>query len=88
MSSSRACQLPKSTRERLAACEAVGLHYWADHPAGRHVRAIDGHQQAHVVRIHREDGTGQHVCRSTIPTAVEERAGDDEAVPYQPPGAA
>jgi len=53
--------LNKRTTERLAACETVGLHYWADHPAAGHVWAVDDHQHAHVVRVS-PDGA-QHVCR-------------------------
>jgi hypothetical protein len=80
-------QLPKRTRECLAACQAVGLHYWSDHPLAHHVWAVDDHQQAHVVRV-RRDGTAQHVCGSADPVAVEWCAGADEAVPYRPHGAA
>jgi hypothetical protein len=79
--------LPKSTRERLAACAAVGLYFWSDHPTTHHVWAVDDHQQAHVVRICRDDGTAQHVCAGR-PFEAERCTGDDEAVPYQPPGAA
>jgi hypothetical protein len=80
--------LPKGTRERLAACEAVGLHWWADHPVAGHVWAVDDHQQAHVVRIR---GTVQHVCRPDL--LVEEgrcTAGVDEIArdTTKPPGAA
>jgi hypothetical protein len=80
--------LPKRTLERLAACEAVGLHYWSDHPWAHCVWAVDDHQQAHVVRIN-PDGTSAHVCgstRSLVP--AEQCAGDGEPVCYQPPGAA
>jgi hypothetical protein len=52
-------RLPKRTRERLTACEAVGLSYWADHPVIGHVWAVDSRQQAHVVRTGR---TPEHVC--------------------------
>lgn len=78
--------LPKLTLQRLAACEALGLHYWADHPTAHHIWAVDDHQRAHVVRIRR--GSAQHVCGSVIPVAVEQCVGDDEPVSYQPPGAA
>jgi len=62
--------LNKRIRERLAACEAVGLCYWADHPAARHFWAVDDCRRAHVVRVH-QDGTAQHVCSSAIPIAVD-----------------
>jgi hypothetical protein len=72
--------LPKGTRERLAACEAIGLTYWSDHPARNCVWAIDDQQRAHVVRI--DPGTAQHVCGRTSPVAVEQCAGGGEALPY------
>jgi hypothetical protein len=72
--------LPKRTREALTACEAVSLHYWADHPRAHHVWAVDDHQRAHVVRINRDDGTAQHACRAELLVAT--CTGDDEAVPY------
>jgi hypothetical protein len=62
--------LNKRISERLAACETVGLHYWADHPAAGHVWAVDDQQRAHVVRIHR-DGA-EHVCRSAYIVAIEQ----------------
>jgi hypothetical protein len=85
--------LPKRTRERLAACAAIGLSYWSDHPARNCVWAIGDHQDAHVVRIER--GTAQHVCGRTTPVAVR-CTGDDEMAPIaaigcdaeKPPGAA
>lgn len=40
----------KETRGKMAACEAVGLEYWSDHPKPGCVWAVDGNQQAHVVR--------------------------------------
>jgi hypothetical protein len=43
--------LPKGTRERLAACAAVGLHYWADHPAAYCIWAVDKRRRAHAVQI-------------------------------------
>jgi hypothetical protein len=82
--------LPKGTRERLACCEAVGLHWWADHPKAGHVWAVDDHQKAHVVQI-RRDGTAHHVCRPDL-LVEEERctAGIDEIArdTAKPPGAA
>lgn len=78
--------LRKATREALAACEAVGLHYWADHRRAHHLWAVDDRQRAHVVRINREDGTAQHACRPEL--LIEARGtcrecvGDDEAVSY------
>ena len=75
-------RLPKRTRECLAACAAVGLHYWGDHPRARHVWAVDDSQRAHVVRINR-DGTAQHVCspellieQCALLDAIEEVPGD------------
>ena len=58
-------QLPTRTREALAACEAVGLMFWANHPWPRHVWAVDDHRCAHVVRIGRGDQPAQHVCQAS-----------------------
>jgi hypothetical protein len=77
--------LPKRAHEALAACEAAGLMYWADHPRAQHVWAVDDFRRAHVVKIDRNAGTAQHVCGSTVPVAVEQCTGDDTAVPYAAP---
>lgn len=74
--------LPERTRERLAACEAVSLHYWSDHPQANHVWAVDDHQHAHVVRIDRKTGTAQHVCRAASSDEAEQCVGATEAVTY------
>ena len=78
--------LSKRTLARLAACEAVNLHYWADHPSAGHVWAMDEHQRAHVVRISRSAGTAQHVCRAASSDETEQCAGAAEAVAYTVPG--
>ena len=90
MSNSPPRRLSGGTRDRLAACGALGLSYWSDHPADRTretytVWAIDGRQQAHVVRVDREAGTVQHVCGSVDPVAVQQCVGSDEVVPYTIP---
>ena len=59
-------QLPKRTREALAACEAVGLMFWSDHPKPKHVWAVDDHQQAHVVHIHRDAGTAEQCAGAQL----------------------
>ena len=73
-------QLPRRTREALAACEAVGLMFWADHPWPRQVWAVDDHQRVHVVRIGRDASTVQHMCQAS---SDEQSAGfielEDEA---------
>jgi hypothetical protein len=46
----------KETRTRMAACHALGLHYWAGHPLPGRVWAVDDYQQAHVVRIYARQG--------------------------------
>jgi hypothetical protein len=75
--------LNKQIRERLAACEAVGLHYWSDHPASSHFWAVDDHQQAHSVRINRKTGTAQHVCcREASSDEAGQCASAPEAVAY------
>jgi hypothetical protein len=59
-------QLPRRTCEALAACEAVGLMFWADHPRAGHAWAVDDHQRVHVVRIGRSASTAQHVCQASF----------------------
>jgi hypothetical protein len=75
--------LNKQIRERLAACEAVGLHYWGDHPAKCHFWAVDDYQRAHVVRIDRTTGTARHACRpAPLNEDDEQCTGAAEAVAY------
>ena len=59
------CRLNKRTLERVAACEAVGLSYWSNHPAANHVWAVDDHQLAHVVRVGRGDQPAEHICQAS-----------------------
>lgn len=47
----------KATREAMAACAAVGLTYWSDHPTAGMVWAVDSDQHAHPVHIDRKHGT-------------------------------
>lgn len=47
----------KVTATKMAACAAVGLHYWADHPLPGRVWAVDDNQQAHVVRVYASKDT-------------------------------
>jgi hypothetical protein len=56
--------LPLRTREKLSACRALGLDYWADHPSAGCVWAVDG-RQFHVVKIRPKDFLAQHVCDFT-----------------------
>jgi len=65
--------LGKRIRKRLAACEAVDLDYWADHPQKNHVWAVDDDQRAHVVRIGSSASTIQHVCQMS--SGAEQCAG-------------
>ena len=80
------CQLPKRTRERLAACEAVGLWYLAT----TRRRGIFG--PSTITRQCTWSGLtappAPPPCCSGRPFEAEHCAGDDEPVPYQPPGAA
>lgn len=52
----------KPTRERIAACESVGLSYWSDHPFPSHAWAVNAAGEAHVVRIRRAQSTAEHTC--------------------------
>lgn len=44
----------RTTQQKITACEALGLSYWADHPAAGCVWAVDDNQQAHAVRWYRK----------------------------------
>ena len=44
----------QQTRSKMAACQALGLSYWSDHPARGCLWAVDANQQAHVVRWYRK----------------------------------
>jgi hypothetical protein len=60
----------KTTQSKIAACEALGLSYWADHPATGCVWAVDTDQQAHVVRWYRPNN------RSTDHLAALQQVGE------------
>lgn len=53
----------RQTLTRMAACNALGLHYWAGHPQPGCVWAVDDFQQAHVVRIYARDNIARKVER-------------------------
>lgn len=66
--------LPTTVKFSIAACDAVGLTYWADHPGharrGRYVWALDADSTAHIVHVcggisgaSTDHGTAQHVCQ-------------------------
>lgn len=48
--------IPLRTRENVAACEALGLSFWSEHPQPGVLWAVDDHQQAHAVKIDRRRG--------------------------------
>ena len=61
--------LPKQLKFSIAACAAVGLTYWADHPGaankGRYVWALDSERTAHIVHVcggATNHGTAEHMC--------------------------
>ncbi|QBP29700.1 hypothetical protein SEA_TYPHA_45 [Mycobacterium phage Typha] len=58
----RTADLPAKTAAKMVAAHAVGLSYWADHPAAGHIWAVSDDQRAHVVRVNAKEGTAQHVC--------------------------
>lgn len=43
-----------TTIEKMAACHAVGLSYWSDHPSTGCMWAVDESRRAHVVRWYRK----------------------------------
>lgn len=51
----------KTTLLRMAACEALGLHYWSGHPLSGCVWAVDDSQTPHVVKIDAKKGTAAKV---------------------------
>lgn len=63
----------KTTLGKMAACEALSLSYWADHPAPNCVWAVDDNQQAHVVRVYRKTGEA----------AVQDVAGSRRVIEWQ-----
>lgn len=54
--------LTLTSAERIAACAAVGLHYWSDSPVPRVVWACGDDQRFHLVRLDRVTRTAHHVC--------------------------
>jgi hypothetical protein len=54
--------LPKRTRENIAACAAHGLYFWSDHPAPATLWATSDDQKWHTIRIHRTTGQSSHSC--------------------------
>jgi hypothetical protein len=53
---------PKTTTERIAACDSVGLHYWSDSPIAHTVWASGDDRRFHLVRLDRVTRTAHHVC--------------------------
>lgn len=51
--------LPKNTATKAAACAALGLSYWADHPRPGYVWAVDGRRYVPVLI------QGPHAARTT-----------------------
>lgn len=51
--------------ENVAACESLGLSYWADGWDTNMLWAVDNEQTAHVVTIDRKKGTALHACTHT-----------------------
>lgn len=54
--------LTVTTAERIAACAAVGLHYWSDSPVPHTVWANGDDNRFHLVRLDRVTRTAHHVC--------------------------
>jgi hypothetical protein len=54
--------IPPKTLENIAACAAVGLAYWSDHPKPGFIWAVDTNQTAHAVEVDRNKGTARHAC--------------------------
>lgn len=74
----------KATREAMAACAAVGLTYWSDHPTAGMVWAVDDDQHAHPVHIDRKHGTaaiGDYEL-SLSNTSAKRVVGDSPYVPW------
>lgn len=52
----------KRTLENIAACAAVGLHYWCEHKGVGVLWAVDDDQRAHRVAIKRPEQKSWHLC--------------------------
>lgn len=52
----------KRTLENIAACAAVGLHFWSENKAVGMLWGVDDDQRAHRVRINRPHQTSSHYC--------------------------
>lgn len=59
--------LSAKTRDKIAACHALGFTYWADHPHNGTVWATDTDQRFHAVRIHATTGKAEHSCTEEFP---------------------
>ncbi len=58
--------LPVRTSQSVAACAALNLTYWSDHPVSDMVWATDFQGRFHEVRLDRKTQTSAHFCgRST-----------------------
>lgn len=44
----------QTTLGKMAACNALGLSYWSDHPVTGCMWAVDDNQRPHVVRWYRK----------------------------------
>lgn len=55
--------LSRHTADRIAACAALGLHYWTDAPLPHAVWAVaDGDRRFHLVRLDRAARLATHIC--------------------------
>lgn len=55
-------KVPVRVCESVAACAAVGLNYWSEAPGPGGVWAVDGAQQAHLVKVDRREHRVTVVC--------------------------
>lgn len=58
----RSTGVPGKTLESVAACAALDLTYWADHPQSSLVWAVDDQGRAHEVEVDRKTGVARHYC--------------------------
>jgi hypothetical protein len=77
--------LPKRTRENIAACAAHGLYFWSDHPAPATLWATSDDQKWHTIRIHRATGQSSHSCWFGFGGVTATGCSGGKSLPYSAP---
>lgn len=75
--------IPERTRENIAACAAIGLSYWSESNSVNELWAVDDHQNARLVTIHRKlkmAHCGDKSASYAVPGTDQLLLGDDTSV--------